>query len=161
MLFYKGFRYSEVFQKILQPEKSVPYQPFGRPYHPVRTPICPLFHQSGRRAIPSGHPTNLASSVRTTCIFVRTLHCIEKLLFHLASIRTSQQPVRTPLSIRPSFKFFPCSVMGRLMQPSQTCSYIRQESQFKHNRPNASLPSSGRQSAIVRTRVHLIWKLRI
>jgi hypothetical protein len=40
--------------------------------HPVRTPICPLFHPSGRRAIPSGRLTNQASSVRTTCVPVRT-----------------------------------------------------------------------------------------
>jgi len=40
--------------------------------HPVRTPDRPV------------------SSVRTTCHSVRTLHCIEKLLFQLASVRTSQ-----------------------------------------------------------------------
>jgi hypothetical protein len=38
---------------------------------------------------------------------------------------------------------------------------LRRESQFKFNRPNASLLSSRHQSAIVQTRVHLIWKLRI
>jgi hypothetical protein len=61
--------------------------------------------------------TDLASFVRKTKTSVRTLHCIEKLLSHLASVRTSQQPVRTPLSIWPSFRFFPSSFMGRLMQP--------------------------------------------
>jgi hypothetical protein len=40
--------------------------------HPVRTPICPLFHPSGRRAIPSGRPTDQASSVRTMYVPVRT-----------------------------------------------------------------------------------------
>jgi hypothetical protein len=33
-----------------------------------------LFHPSGRRAIPSGRPTYQASSVRTTCIPVRTFN---------------------------------------------------------------------------------------
>jgi hypothetical protein len=56
MLFYKGFRYSEVFQKIPQSEKSVPCQPSGRSCHPFWTPICPLFYPFGRRAISSGRP---------------------------------------------------------------------------------------------------------
>jgi hypothetical protein len=38
-----------------------------------------------------------ASSVRTTYLSVQTLHCIEKLLFQLAFIRTSQHPVRNCL----------------------------------------------------------------
>jgi len=33
---------------------QVPYQPFGRSSHPVQTPICPLFHLSGRRVSTSG-----------------------------------------------------------------------------------------------------------
>jgi hypothetical protein len=118
LLFYKGFRYSEVFQKILQSEKSVPCQPSRR---------CVIM--SGRSSVhcsirlddvpyrPDAQ-TDLASFVRTTLISVRTLHCIEKLLFQLASVQTSKQPVWTPLSIRPSFRFFPSSVMGRLMQLS-------------------------------------------
>jgi len=81
------------------------------------------------RTIPSERPsvhcsirldtkTELASFIRTTWIFVRTLYCIKKLLFQLASVRTTQQLVWTPLSIRSSFRFFPSSFMGRLMQPS-------------------------------------------
>jgi hypothetical protein len=50
--------------------------------HPVRTPDRP------------------ASSIRTTYLSVRTLHCIEKLLFQLASVWTSQHPVRTSISDR-------------------------------------------------------------
>jgi hypothetical protein len=86
--------------------------------HPVRTLICPLLQPSGRRVIPSGHQTDQVSSIQTTWTSVRTLHCIEKLLFQLASVRTSEQPVRTPINIRPSFRFFQSSFMGRLMQPS-------------------------------------------
>jgi hypothetical protein len=43
-----------------------------------------------------------ASFVRTKWISVRTLVCIEKLLFQLASVQTTQQPVRTTLSDRAS-----------------------------------------------------------
>jgi hypothetical protein len=42
-----------------------------------------LFHTSGRRAIPSGLQTDQASSVRTTCLSVRTLHCVKKVLSSL------------------------------------------------------------------------------
>jgi hypothetical protein len=45
-------------------------------------------------------PDRPASSVRTTYLSVRTLHCIKKLLFQLASVRTSQHPVRTSINDR-------------------------------------------------------------
>jgi hypothetical protein len=45
---------SDVRRLCLQVKKSpVPCQLSGRSSHPVRTPICPLFHPSGRRAFPS------------------------------------------------------------------------------------------------------------
>jgi hypothetical protein len=50
--------------------------------HPVRTPDRP------------------ASSDQTTYLFVQTPHCIEKRLFQLASVQTSQQPVQTSISDR-------------------------------------------------------------
>jgi hypothetical protein len=56
--------------------------------HPVRTPDRP------------------ASSIRTTYLSVRTLHCIEKLLFQLASVRTSQHPIRTSISDRSALDSF-------------------------------------------------------
>jgi hypothetical protein len=84
--------------------------------HPVRTPICPLFHLFGRCAIPSGHPTDQASSVRTKCFFRPDLHCFEKLLFQLAFVWTSQQPVRTPLNDRSVSDSFQIQFKGRLFQ---------------------------------------------
>jgi hypothetical protein len=42
-----------------------------------------LFHPSGRRAIPSGIQTDQASSVRTTCLSVWTLHYVEMVLSSL------------------------------------------------------------------------------
>jgi hypothetical protein len=103
--------------------------------HTVQTPIYPLFHPSGRRAIPSGCSTDQASFVRTTCHTVWTpdkpsiicpddvhsrpdLHCFEKLLFQLASVWTLQQPVRTPLSDRSASDSFQVQFKGRLLQPS-------------------------------------------
>jgi len=105
--------------------------------HPVRTLICLLFHPSGRRAIPSGR--HQASSVRTTCISVWTLHCIEKLLCQLASVRTTQQPVWTTSNDRSASDFLSKSKLWEIDAtvwttwiPVWTRSYIRQESQFKY-----------------------------
>jgi hypothetical protein len=100
-------------------EKSVPCQP------------------SGRRAILSGRPTDKASFVRTTWIIVQTFLYIEKLLFQLASVRTT-------LNDRLASDFFPSSNKGRLLQPSGRRGF-----------------PSGRQSAMVRTRVQQIWKLSV
>jgi len=109
---------SEDFALLSRQKFSVPCQPSGRSYHPVRTPIYPLFHPSGRRVLPSGCQTHQASSVRTTYIFRSDLYCIEKLLFQPVSVRTSQQPVRTPLSDRSDSDSFQVQFKGRLLQPS-------------------------------------------
>jgi hypothetical protein len=155
MLFYKGFHYSEVFQKILHCLQvrrfPVPCQPSGQSYHPVQMLICPLFHPSRRRAIPSGlpdrpsiiHPDDVGFSPDPllyreasvpACIrpdvsatrpdasqYLTKLHILSKFVYGKidATIRTTWIPVRTRFS-------------------------LRQESQFKFHRPDASLPSSGR-----------------
>jgi hypothetical protein len=49
---------------------------------------------------------------------VRTLHCVEKLLFQLASVWTSQQPVWTPNSDRSASDSFQVQNMGRLIHCS-------------------------------------------
>jgi hypothetical protein len=89
----------------------------------VRTPICLLFHLSGRRAIPFGCQSDQASSVRSTCIFRPNLYCIEKLLFQPVSVRTSQQPVQTPLSDRSASDSFQVQNQGRLIHPSGQCGF--------------------------------------
>jgi len=43
-----------LFRVSKSEEIQVPCQSSRRLSHPVRTPICPLFHPSGRRVIPSG-----------------------------------------------------------------------------------------------------------
>jgi hypothetical protein len=114
MLFYKGFRYSEEFQKILPASQKI-----SSSLSAVRT-IVP--------SRPDAHLSTVPS-VRTTCHTIRTpdrpsiirsdLHCFEKLQFQLASVRTSQQPVRTPLSDRSALDSFQVQFKGRLLQPSR------------------------------------------
>jgi hypothetical protein len=87
MLFKQGFRYSEEFHKILQVRRVGFLPTLRKTCHPVQTLICPQFQSFGQRAIPSGRLTDQASFVRTTWISFRTLHCIEELLFQLASVR--------------------------------------------------------------------------
>jgi hypothetical protein len=91
-------------------------------------------------------PTDQASSVWTTCISVRTLLCIEKLLFQLSSVRTTQQPVRTTSSDRSASDFLSKIIYGKIAAtvrtawiPVWTCFSLRQESQFKFNCPDFCL----------------------
>jgi hypothetical protein len=112
-------------------------------------------------------PDRPASSVRTACTSVRTLHCIEKLLFQHPSVRTSQQPVRTsqqhvrtPNSDRSASDSFQVQNMGRLIhRPDDEVSHP--DALINKARIAIQISSSGRQSALVRTRVLLIWKLPI
>jgi hypothetical protein len=110
--------------------------------HPVRTPDRP------------------ASFFRTTYLSVRTLHCIEKLLFQLASVRTSQQPVWTSISDRSASDSFQVQDMGRLIhRPDDVVS--RPDALINKARIVIHISPSGRQSALVPTGVQLIWKLPI
>jgi hypothetical protein len=114
MLFYKGFRYSEEFKKKISGSLST-----------VRTIV------SSR---PDAHLSTIPS-VRTTCHTVRTpnrpsiirpddiyfrpdLHCIKKLLFQVASVRTSQQLVRMPFNDQSALDSFQVQFKGRLLQQS-------------------------------------------
>jgi len=133
---------------------------------------------SGRRVIPSGrssvhsssfpedvpyHPDarqTKASSVRTMWISVRTLLYIEKLLFQLASIQTSQQPVRTTLSDR-SFRFF-FQVHIREDCWNRPDDVDSHPDALTHKaRITIQIQPSGCQSAMVQTRAQQIWKLRL
>jgi hypothetical protein len=58
-------------------------------------------HPSGRRA------------------FLPDLHCFKKLLFQVAFVRTSQQPIRMPISDRSTSDSFQVQYKGRLLQPSR------------------------------------------
>jgi hypothetical protein len=105
--------------------------------HPVRTPDRP------------------ASSVRTTYLSVRTLHCIKKLLFQLASVRTSHQPVQTSISDRSASDSLQVQNMGRFIHcPDDVVS--RPDTLINKARISIQISLSGRQSALVRTRAHQI-----
>lgn len=58
--------------------------PSGRRDLSVYTPICPLFHPSGRCVIPSGRHTVQHHSSGQRAPSVRTLYCIEKFMFQHA-----------------------------------------------------------------------------
>jgi len=105
-------------------------------------------------------PDRQASSVRTTYFSVRTLHCIEKLLFQLSSVRTSQQPVRMYISDRSASDSFQVQNKGRLIhRPDDVVSHP--DALINKARIVIQKPQSGRQSALVRTRAHLLKKLPI
>jgi hypothetical protein len=105
-------------------------------------------------------PDRPASSVRTTYLSVRTLHCIEKLLFQLASVRTSQHPVRTSISDRSASDSFQVQNMGRLIhRPKDVVS--RPDALINKARIVIQIPPSERQLALVRTRAHQVRKLPI
>jgi hypothetical protein len=111
----------------------------------------------------SSHPDahlSTVPSVRMTYLFLPDLHCIEKLLFQLASIRTSQQPVRTYISTRTVSDSFQVPIKGRsINHPDDVVS--RPDACLLKARIAIQISPSGRQSALVRTRAHHLRKLPI
>jgi hypothetical protein len=95
---------SDVRRFCLQVRRiQVPCQPSGRSSHPVRTPFCPLFHPSRRRTPSVRMPDRSASFVWTKCSFHPDPDTVSKRFYQLASVRTFQQHVRTPLYFRTVF----------------------------------------------------------
>jgi len=132
ILFYKGFRYSEVFQKILQSENSVPCQP------------------SEQRAIPSGRP-NRPSIIRPDDVDFCPDPPLHREAYVPACIRpdvsaahpdASQYSIKLHILSKFSYGKI-AAIVWTTWFPVRTCFSLRQESQFKFNRPDASLPSSG------------------
>jgi hypothetical protein len=152
ILFCKGFRYSEEFYKILQSKKPVPCQPFGRSCHPVRTSICPLFHLSRLRAIPSKRPDR-PTIIRSDDVDFLLDPPLYREAFVPACIRPDVSAARldasqylTKLQILSKFLYGKIDATVRTTWILiRTRFSLRQESQFKFNRPDASLPSSGRE----------------
>jgi hypothetical protein len=153
------------FYTVCKSKKLVPCQPSRRRVIPSgRSSIHSSSHPDDLSYRPDARQTK-ASSIRTTWISVRTLICIEKLLFQLASVRTIQQTVRTSLSDRAS-DFLSKSKYGKIVATVQTsfqkqiwedcCNrpddvdsrpdvlLLKASLQFKLNRPEVSLPWSGR-----------------
>jgi hypothetical protein len=104
-------------------------------------------------------------------------------LFQLASVRTFQQHVRTPLSVRSAMDFFPRHRYGKIATtvrtmwiPVRTRSSIRQVMHSKSRRPDVSVHGPDAHASymeiayirstvrktdpMVRTRQALLWKLR-
>jgi hypothetical protein len=105
-------------------------------------------------------PDRPASSIRTTYLSVWTLHCIKKLLFQLASIWTSQQPVRTSINDRSASDSFQVQNMGRLIhRPDNVVSCP--DVLINKARIAIQISPSGSQSALVRTRAHQLRNLSI
>jgi hypothetical protein len=119
-----------------------------------------LFHPSGRHAIPSGLQTDQASSIRTTCLSVRTLHCVEKVLSSLHPFgRFSSTSER--LSVLDQFLIsFQVPRNGRsINRPDDVVS--RSDTRLLKARIVIQLSASRRLTVVVRTRVHQRKKLPI
>jgi hypothetical protein len=89
--------------------------------HPVRTPICPLFHLSGRRVHLDRTPNRPASSVRTTCLFRPNPK-----LYREASVPACIRPDISAACLDAfqysnSLRLFPSSNKGNIDQPSGRC----------------------------------------
>jgi hypothetical protein len=153
----QGFYYSEMLQsqKIFSSLSAVWTIEPSRPDDHLS-----LFHPSERRAIPSGLQTNQASSVRTTCFSVRTLHCVEKVLSSLhPSGRFSSTSGR--LSVLDQFHIsFQVPRKGRsINRPDDVVS--RPDGRLLKARIAIQISPSGRLTAVVRTSVHQRKKLPI
>jgi hypothetical protein len=125
---------------------------------------------------PDAHLTTVPS-VRTTCHTVWTpvrpsiirsedVHfrpdpsLSREVSIQLASVRTSQQPVRTPLGTRPVSDSFQVPIKERSFnRPDDVVSHP--DARLLKARIAIQISPSGRLSALVRTRVQLLWKLPI
>jgi len=101
--------------------------------HPVQTPICLLFHPSGRRVIPSGHQTDKhhlsgwrVSSVRTPTSSGRRFSSTSERLSVLEWFTNSFQVQEREDQ----------STVRTMWYPVRMHISVRQESQFKMNRPD-------------------------
>jgi hypothetical protein len=97
----RDYTCQSIFRRLCTAKKIKDFRfPISRPDEVSSRPDAHLSTVPSVRTTchPVWTPDRPASSVRTTYLSVRTLHCIEKLLFQLVSVRTSQQPVRTTIS---------------------------------------------------------------
>jgi hypothetical protein len=98
------FRVMSVVFACKSKEFQVPCQPSGLSSHPVQTLICPLFHPSGRRVIPSGRQTDqyhssgphtisrsLCTSLHPSGRFSSTSGCLPVLDQFLISFQVSRK----------------------------------------------------------------------
>jgi hypothetical protein len=159
MLFNKDSVIQKCFQKImqsLQVRKLGSLSAVRTTCHTVLTPICPKCQPSGRRIIPSGLPAVPSIIHLDDKNFLSGPSPMSRRfeLLQLASVRTFQQPVRTTLSVRPSFRIsFQNIDMGRLLQLSGRRGFpsgrAHPKGKYRNSNPDVRTPLS-----LVRTRVH-------
>jgi hypothetical protein len=155
---------SEHFQKTLHCKKDkrfqFPCQPSGRRVILSRRPSVHCSIRPDDMFIPTGSQTDQHHPSGRRIFSVWTLHCIEKLLLQLASIRTSQQPVWTQISTRTVSNSFQVPIKGRsIIRPDDVVSHP--DARLLKARIAIQLSPSGRQSALVRTHAHQLRKLLI
>jgi hypothetical protein len=119
--------------------------------HPVRTPICPLFHPSGRCAILSRNldkPIIIRPNDVDFCpnpsLYreVSVPACIHP---DVSAARPNASQYSIKLQILSKFIYGKIDTTVRTTWiPVRTCFSLNQESQLKFNSPNSSLPSSRR-----------------
>jgi hypothetical protein len=155
---------SEYFQKTLHCEKDrrfqIPCQPSGRRVILSERPSIHCSISPDEVFVPTGRQTDQHHPSARRIFSVRTLHCVEKLLFQLASVRTSHQPIQTSISDRSASDSFQVQYMGRLTHcPDHVVS--RPDAIINKARIAIQMSPSGRQSALVRTRDQQLRKLSI
>jgi hypothetical protein len=154
VLFNRDSAFQKCFQKILhslQGRKIGSLLAVRTTCHPVRTPSCPKLQPSGRRVIPSGCQSH-QSIIRSGDVDFSSgpssvLRSFE--LLQLASIWMFQQSVRTTLNVRSSFRIsFQTQIWEDYCNHPDDMDFcpdallLKVSSQFKFNRPDASLPWS-------------------
>jgi hypothetical protein len=148
---------SEHFQKTLHCKKDKRFQ---IPCQPSRRPSVHCSIRPDDVFIPTGCQTDQHHLSGRHILSVRTLHIIEKLLFQLASARTSQQPVRTPISTRTVSDSFQIPLKGRSINRLDDV-VSRPDERLLKARIAIQISPSGHQSALVRTRAHQLRKFPI
>jgi hypothetical protein len=125
--------------------------------HPVRTPICLLLlHPSGRCVISSRRQTVQHHPSRRRASFVRTLHCIEKLLCQLApSGRFSSTSGHLSVLERFTDSFQIPRKERSINRPDDVV--YRQDAYLRKARIAVQNEPSGHLTAVVRMLVHRIW----
>jgi len=142
-------------------EFQVPCQPSEQSSHPVRTPICPLFHTSRRRVLPSGPPRQI-SIIRLDEVFIQSgPHTVSRSF--CASLHPFGRFSSTSgrLSILHQFLIsFQVPRKGRsINRPDDVVSHL--DASLLKARIAIQISPSGRLTAMVRTRVHQRRKLPI
>jgi len=142
-----------IFRRLYTAKKIEDCQPSGRRVIPSGRPFVHCSIRPDDVFIPTGCQTDQHHPSRPRIFSVWTLHCIEKLLFQLAYVRTSQQPVRTPINTRTVSDSFQVPIKERSVnRPNDVVS--RPDACLLKARIAIQISPSGRQSHLVWTHAH-------